>query len=249
MKIRWVSLSGTTFTTNAVPFENHVIVATNSRSDKTWNDFRGWSKSFAHFAEAKLSKREIVEGEEAYFAPATLVEKYTLFGEVIFRAYTKLIPADERGRGVLAPSGQEYQETGWIHEEHARFEVVSDAGDTIFQGPATDGNDWKIIAELSGQAERRRARVSLANQHGHMYPVLLNRLGIGIPRPEGNGKIVPLMADSFKPSNRGDGFAVVGLGKVMISKENQAGYYEVIRETEKVRFIRLVERYQQLEGR
>lgn len=236
-KIKFVDLNGNKFTTNGVPFENMVLRDSRSLSDKTWQRFRGWSDDFTW----KIADREVIEklnpelDDQGYYKfdiytwnvekNPLMSEKRYLFGHLV---YEKIYVYD----------------TGRYEEKSAMYEIISDSGEVIFKySGKKDDDDWKIVAELSGQKDRRTARISIAEKHGQMMPIAMSMLGVNIPNNIPKEEILPLIESDFLVSDRG-GYIVRSFGKFAISKTNKTGgYYKITKELEKIRFISLIEEF------
>lgn len=270
IKIQWIDLkNGTPFTTNGVPFENIVLWERISRSDKTWKRWSGWSEYF-HCRSGALEKVRVVHRDDPdfqllaqeldkclwhdlshceYFI-AIKEASWWLFGHCVARKLTWLYKEKD---GAI-------EESGWMGQIGPYFKIFCDDG-TIFErrkpvqphwGQRVEilpyEADWRVLHELSGQAMRRKIRIAINSLGGSLATYALAQLGAGIPTlAPSSGELLPLVEWDFIPSKRGDGWAVTGLGKVLISRTCQAGYYKIIKETEKVRFIELVEPFRVIE--
>lgn len=240
MKIKFVDLEGKIFVTNGVPFENLVLIESYSRSDKTWKNWRGWSENFtSRIADTIDEETEAVQVDSE--------------GRYMFRGYSWNYDEHPLMSKKFFLFGHLIRVDRWIEDtiqwetRSATYEIVADNGEIIFSyNGEYNSDDWKIIADLSGQAERRRARIAISQQHGMMAPVLLSMLGMEIPNKKKLGdQILPLMECDFEKSERG-GFIVRGFGKFAISRTNKSGYYKVTAEKPRVRFITLVEEFKKI---
>lgn len=242
MKIKFIDLEGKTFFTNAVPFENIILKDSISLSDKTWKRYRHWAEDFTYSISDNIITQKLnpeinemgyYEFQGYWWNPETeplMSEKYYLFGHLIRE---KIYVRD----------------TGRIETKSAIFEIIADNGEVIYKynnNYDLDDYDWKVIAELSGQKDRRLARISIAQKHGHMMPIVMSELGIYIPNEKQKEKLLPLLESDFEKSDRG-GYIVRGFGKFAISQINKTGYYKVTKELEKVKFISLVEEFKIVE--
>lgn len=228
------------FFVNAVPFLNIVYKDSLNWSDKTWKRYRGWSSWFTKFCATTINEERITRGkvtipgcpyvfnaEEGYHL---VVTSYYIFGHLV--RVEKWI-----------------SNTDWKVVESSGYIILNDTGvlfqykGGVFQVPGGyDDDDWKIISELSGQAERRKMRIGLG---GTTLMIGLSQLGFRIPRKD-LGVVIPLMEEDFKPTERGS-FIVTSFGKYIITDTNKSGFYRVIKEKQNVRFAELIEEYHKIQ--
>lgn len=261
MIIEWKDIqSGTPFLTNGVPFENILMRERNSRSDKTWKRWDRWSAWFHRLAGAIERSRVVYRNDPDFERLAEELDsrlwqskRYCDYMVGIQEATWWLF-----GHCVARQLWWVYKDgdiTGWTCQIGPFFTVKGPNDEVIFRRrelvqegklPEVEvfpyRKDWEVIHYLSGQAVRRKMRIAIAQTAGTLAPYALASMGAGIPVLEPTAEeLIPLVEWDFLPSRRGDGWVVTGLGKVLISRTNQPGYYKIVREADKVRFIELVE--------
>ena len=262
-RIIWRGLNGKTVITNAVPFWNLVCQDAACLKDKTWQRFRGWSEGLHTIASLSVSQQKVIstaqiaeklcgricEKDER----GILIKLYSPYYKN-FQKYGKTdvpYPAEMEERVYfIGPALIRYSlyiiGTAWAEDLLCPYDiVVFDHVIFHYHTPSMGESakplmdDWMIIHHLSGQAERRGARIATATQYGKFLSELF-------PMPTPYYPALSIMSENFSPSQK-SGYITTLFGKYCISQTNQSGYYKVTKDLPRVRFIELVEPYQILE--
>jgi len=262
-RIIWHGLNGKTVITNAVPFWNLVCRDAAYSKDKTWRRFRWWCEDFHKHAALTKGKEEvttiaqIAEKLSARICDKTenwiLIKLYSTYYEN-FQEYgqtdvpypAKVVEEVYYIGPALVRYALYIMGTAWAEILLCPYDIIV-FDQIIFQYHTPSiredteflWHDWMIIHHLSGQAERRSARIGTAVQYGKFLSELF-------PMPRPYYPALAIMSDEFSPSQKG-GYISTLFGKYCISSTNTSGYYKVTKELPRVRFIELVEPYQILE--
>ena len=235
---------------NAVPFIHHVQEDCAARNDKTWQRFKGWTWEFYRHLATRVE--EITESGDNALGTIGAAEAVRGGADptVIMRARV------ERGESIIvrryfiaeAMIAMELRWHGWEYVVAAPFEVVR-GDDVIVSAHYSDSargqwetdpvKDWDPIAELSGQKAARQVRMSIAAGFGQMAGLMVGRAMHPLIC---RSAAIALTREDFRAAKRG-GYIVIGMGKYILTREDAPGYYQITRETDRVRFARLVEPY------
>jgi hypothetical protein len=239
----WIE-TGPAFLFDAMVWEESL-----QRSDKTWQgDTAGWSNDFLRRCAELCGEIVEYEGDRPPALPRTWKDDLRALGRVGGGevSYLHGIPvALQVYYGYYAASDGSvwWRDTAYWS---LPWRIVDNDGTVVFacDGPAHQQDDWKIIHRLSGQETRRDMRVRLSSKL--RSAMIGSHVGYRLPPVESAAHpgLLPLRDRLFEPSRRGDDWVVAGfrraVGKVIISPTNISGYYEVVHETERVRFVELV---------
>jgi hypothetical protein len=237
-KIKFTDLNNKTFAIPGVYFENLILKDSLNRSDKTWQRFRTWADDLPYYV--CYNAGQITEQKEKI--ELTSEGYYDFQGFPFYYEKQPLLSQKGYLLGHLLYQNLNPYDTGRIIEISAKFEVLDENNNIIFvkDNYKRNDDDWRIIAELSGQAAHRLERVAISQKHGHMTTMFVH-----VPTKQEINDVIPIISTDFQISEKG-GYIVKSLGKFILSKENKTGYYKVTKEMEKVKFIVLKEEVKEI---